>query len=102
MFAGSVQAALDAARSGTRLECELDGGVDTALTILGSLEGVRSVAVAEGTKDRVVVHLESETSLDAAGINARLVTAGVRVRGLSAERIDLETAFMRLTQGLVS
>ncbi|MEC8092430.1 MAG: ABC transporter ATP-binding protein [Planctomycetota bacterium] len=102
VFAGSVQSALDAARSGTRLECDLDGGMDAALGLLGSLDGVRSVAVDEGTKDRLVVHLETGTTLDAAGINARLVTAGVRVRGLSAERIDLETAFMRLTQGLVS
>ena len=35
VFAGSVQSALDAARSGTRLECELDGGMDTALSLLG-------------------------------------------------------------------
>ena len=50
VFAGSVQSALDAARSGTRLECELDGGMDTALSLLGALGGVRSVAVDEGAK----------------------------------------------------
>ena len=51
VFAGSVQSALDAARSGTRLECELDGGMDTALSLLGPLwGGVRSVAVDEGAR----------------------------------------------------
>ena len=41
------------------------------------------------------------TRLDPAGIATALVTAGYQLTALEDEKVNLETAFMRLTKGLV-
>ena len=46
--------------------------------------------------------LDSSGILDISELPNRLVVAGFRLRSMQMEQVNLETAFMRLTRGLVS
>ena len=59
------------------------------------------VRVEEGGR-RMDVQLEPDADIAASELAARLLAQGFRLSRLQPEEISLETAFMRLTKGLVS
>jgi ABC-2 type transport system ATP-binding protein len=70
------------------------------------LRGVRGVAkvdlMLEEGGQRMDVQLEPNAEIAASELAARLLAQGFRLARLQPEEISLETAFMRLTKGLVS
>jgi hypothetical protein len=46
--------------------------------------------------------LDPRGGLDVSDLPNRLVVAGFRLRSMQMESVNLETAFMRLTRGIVS
>ncbi|MBN8644283.1 MAG: hypothetical protein J0L61_03465, partial [Planctomycetes bacterium] len=61
---------------------------------------VNGVAVG-GRRPVIQVAFEESALSQASDIPSRLVNAGFRVLRFTEEEVNLETAFMRLTQGLV-
>jgi len=67
--------------------------LEEAATIAGRLEGVEGVEAADG-----MLRLRTDPER-AAEINAKLVSAGLRVSGLWLDERSLEEAFLKLTDG---
>jgi ABC-2 type transport system ATP-binding protein len=70
---------------------------DAAELIKTQVSGVVSAEITDG---HVRVTLAPGPS-DPSSIAQKLVTAGFRLTRLEEEKVNLETAFMRLTKGLV-
>jgi hypothetical protein len=51
---------------------------------------------------RIDVVLDAQSPVAVSELPARLVTAGFRLAAMHEEPINLETAFMRLTKGMVA
>ncbi|MDX2118411.1 MAG: ABC transporter ATP-binding protein [Planctomycetota bacterium] len=110
LFNGSVDEIIRRARMGHVLHVGVTDRVEQAAEMLGKLPGVKKVAVldpepgsAQQRSHGRVVQLSYE---DAAGktftdIPNLLINQGFRVWKFTEEPVNLETAFMRLTKGLV-
>ncbi|MBM4114847.1 MAG: ABC transporter ATP-binding protein [Phycisphaerae bacterium] len=74
-----------------------------AASLLAKVPGVTKVDLQrEDALVRIEVHLDSAAGTVLSDLPNRLIAQGFRVRRFTEERPDLETAFMRLTKGLVS
>ncbi len=99
-FTGTLDELLRRARSETVLHVRVAERGKEAVKLLTALPGVESIQTAGD---------DIKLSLDAAAdhgnlvpmIASKLVSAGFAVQRLDEERVNLETAFMRLTKGLV-
>ena len=96
-FTGTVKEILERARIGTVVHVGVAGRAGEALELLRQTPGVGE-AVKEDGHLRVSLDVEKT---DASQIAHRLVTNGFALTRLDEEKVDLETAFMRLTKGLV-
>lgn len=77
---------------------QLAGDVEPIAAALGEIEGVESL---ELEPERLTVRLR-EDLLPIEELHAELVKAGARVRLFQPQAMDMETAFMRLTEGVTS
>jgi len=110
LFNGTVDEIIRRARMGHVIHVGVTDRVEQAAEILGKLAGVKKVAImdpepgsAQQRSHGRVVQLSYE---DASGksftdIPNLLVNQGFRVWKFTEEPVNLETAFMRLTKGLV-
>lgn len=74
-----------------------------AAALLAKVPGVTKVDLQrEDALVRIEVHLDAAAGTVLSDLPNRLIAQGFRVRRFTEERPDLETAFMRLTKGLVS
>ena len=67
--------------------------------------GVRDRPVRRRRHDRrarIDVTIDLDSGLMVSELPARLIAQGFRISSLQQEQVNLETAFMRLTKGLVS
>lgn len=103
LFAGPMREVMARTRTGRVLHVLVEGRHDEAVRLLRGVAGIREVDAAphEGVL-RIEVRIDERSDVSAGEVNARLLTAGIRVSHLAEERLDLETAFMRLTKGLVA
>jgi ABC-2 type transport system ATP-binding protein len=97
VFTGTVREALERARVGQIVNVSVAERTIDAEALIKQLPGVLSTEARDG---RIRVELDAKTG-DTALIAHKLVTAGFRLTRLNEEEVDLETAFMRLTKGLV-
>jgi ABC-2 type transport system ATP-binding protein len=99
LYCGPVQQILHAGRTGTTVLIELTDPSrgEKAAKVLMDLPDVAEVSRQDG---RLTVSLTREIK-DFSFLAATLLNAGVPLRGLREEEVNLETAFMRLTQGIV-
>ena len=80
-----------------------DGATYSQVLLRGRLSGVTKVDLQrEDALVRIEVHLDAAAATVLSDLPNRLIAQGFRVRRFTEERPDLETAFMRLTKGLVS
>ncbi len=102
-FSGSMQDALAEAHSGEAWEIEVADRQDEAEVLLKNLQGVAQIRrqTREG-RTFLIIHLDPSHRLDPAEIPARLITAGFRLCEFRRGTVDLETAFMHHTRGIVS
>jgi len=66
--------------------------------LLGKIEQIPGVATVQKQVDRVAIQLR-EDQLSAEDLLGHLIQMGARVRMYQPEAMDMETAFMKLTQG---
>ncbi len=94
-FVGTTQEMLARARTGNVVNVTVDRP-DAAADALRQQPGV--VGVERGG---AVLKVNLDTNTSAADIASKLVHDGFRLMELEEEKVNLETAFMRLTKGLV-
>jgi ABC-2 type transport system ATP-binding protein len=103
VFAGAVSELMQRAKVGKVVQVAVESRTEDAALLLRGVRGVAKVEVVveEGGR-RMDVQLEPNADIAASELAARLLAQGFRLSRLQPEEISLETAFMRLTKGLVS
>jgi len=97
LFHGPISEVYARAKRGTRLHVRVAEQQDLAALLLQRTRGVKSVAQVDGD---LVVELEGNTH-DFSDIARALLKNNFRLCELKQEEVNLETAFMRLTKGIV-
>ena len=92
-----IEEIIQQARRGTRIHVRVAARIDEAARLISALDGVRDVITRDG---QLVVQLDRAAD-DFSFIAKALVEAGMKIRGIREEEVNLETAFMRLTKGVV-
>jgi len=85
------------ARTGTKLNIRVTEQQDLAALLLQRTKGVKNVDLLDGG---LVVELEQQTH-DFSGLAKLLIDNNFKIREIKEEDVNLETAFMRLTKGIV-
>jgi ABC-2 type transport system ATP-binding protein len=97
VFTGTVREILERARVGMVVHIGVRDRVESAQQVITQLPGVVDCQVVNGELRASLEPGKGDPSM----IAAKLVGAGYRLTRLDEERVNLETAFMRLTKGLV-
>ena len=110
LFSGSVADVLRRARVGHVIHLSVAERIDQAAEMLKTVPGVQKVAVVEGDGTFAgggdtsrVIHVQFDESAGGSYTDLPnvLINNGYRLTQFSEEAVNLETAFMRLTKGLV-
>jgi ABC-2 type transport system ATP-binding protein len=97
LYSGPVSEIVKRAKTGTVLQVSVAQHQEQAAALLSQHESVESVASNNG-----VMEVSIKTGVaDWSFVPASLIQAGYRLTLLKEEEVNLETAFMRLTKGLV-
>ncbi|MHC4245598.1 MAG: ABC transporter ATP-binding protein [Planctomycetota bacterium] len=103
LFNGTVAEIMRRAGTGRLVHITLDDRHEEAARMLAEVKGIERVDVnsPEG-KPRIDVMLDPEHGLPVSELPSRLIAQGFCVETIQHEQVNLETAFMRLTKGIVS
>ncbi|MDG2022594.1 MAG: ABC transporter ATP-binding protein [Phycisphaerales bacterium] len=103
LFNGTVAEIMRRAGTGKIVHITLDDRTEEAAKLLTEVRGIQQVDVVDGDGGlRIDVTLDLEHGLPVSEIPSRLIAQGFRVQTIQHEQVNLETAFMRLTKGIVS
>ncbi len=94
---GSIGDIIQRAKTGTKVHIRVTEQQDLAADLLRRTNGIKDVALVNG---KVVVELLEKTH-DFSPMVKLLIDNKFRIREIQEEEVNLETAFMRLTKGLV-
>ncbi|MBN1342728.1 MAG: ABC transporter ATP-binding protein [Phycisphaerae bacterium] len=97
LFHGTISEAVHRARAGLRIHVGVVEHQDKANELLARVKGVQGIEESDGV---LIVELD-ESVKDYSFIAVLLLKHGFKLRELREEQINLETAFMRLTKGVV-
>ena len=97
IYQGSVSEALRRARVGTTLHVVTPDDQEKTRQILEGLDRVREAQIQNG---KLIVSLSDDTA-DFSFIAQAMIQNGLRIHEIRQEDVNLETAFMRLTKGIV-
>jgi len=108
LYSGPVSDILRRARVGHVLHIAVADRTPEAAQVLKAITGVKKITIVEEPTsaagiNRAVIHLtlDSAAKTDISDIPNILVNQGFRLIRFDEEPVNLETAFMRLTKGLV-
>jgi ABC-2 type transport system ATP-binding protein len=97
LYHSSIQETLRRARTATRVAIRVVEQQDLAATLLQKTRGIKAVEQQNGL---VLVELEKQTH-DFSPLVKLLLDNNFRIQEIKEEDVNLETAFMRLTKGMV-
>jgi ABC-2 type transport system ATP-binding protein len=97
LFHGSIDEIVRRTKSGTRVEIIVPAKQENAAALLGKLPQVGGV---ESDNGRLLVSLKAETR-DFSFLARALLDAQIPLSEIREEQVNLETAFMRFTKGIV-
>jgi ABC-2 type transport system ATP-binding protein len=97
LFHGTIAEILKQVKTGTKVHVRVAEQQDLAAQLLRRTRGVKQVEQNDG---RLLVELEHQTH-DFTGLVKLLITNNFKIREIKEEEVNLETAFMRLTKGMV-
>ena len=102
LYTGTVRDALNRARVGQVLHLQVVERSPDAAEVLSKLPGVKKADLVD-TDDGVEIHLtlDQQGAVAIADVPSILINHGFRLKRFTEEAVNLETAFMRLTKGLV-
>lgn len=108
LFNGTVRDAIAKARVGHIIHVGVLERIEAAAEVLSKVPGVKKVTInseeaQDGSRPVRVLELnyEDQPGRSSSDIPSVLITSGFRVTRFAEEAVNLETAFMRLTKGLV-
>ncbi len=107
LFAGTVEQAVSKARMGQVVHIGVADRVADAANLMTKVRGVSKVNIAESVKGAggveryLQVTLDPVAKVDVSDLPNLMVNNGFRITKFSEEPVNLETAFMRLTKGIV-
>ncbi|MEM7228451.1 MAG: ABC transporter ATP-binding protein [Planctomycetota bacterium] len=103
IFSGSVSEIMSRASMGLVVHITVADRHEPAAQLLAQIEGITKVDLTtHDGSPRIDVTINPESGLSVSELPSRLIAQGFRLHSLQQEQINLETAFMRLTKGLVS
>ncbi|MBX3374725.1 MAG: ABC transporter ATP-binding protein [Phycisphaeraceae bacterium] len=103
VFSGAVSEIMAKARMGVLVHVVVDERAEEAARLLAEVAGVTQVDItSEDGRPRIDVTIDPRSGLPVSDLPSRLIARGFRVSAFYQEQVNLETAFMRLTRGLVS
>jgi len=94
VYCGTLQDAIEGARTSRRLEIRLRGHLEDACAFIAKLEGIEHARLEDGT---LVAELEDSVT-DFSFVARRLVEEGFALLTLREEEVMLEEAFLHLTR----
>jgi len=94
---GSLSEIIQRARTGTKVHVRVTEQQDLAMLLLQKTKGIKGVELQDG---KITVELERRTH-DFSPLAKLLIDNNFKVREIREEEVNLETAFMRLTKGIV-
>ena len=97
LFHGPIRDIIDKVKRGARVHVRVTEQQDLAVALLQKTRGIKGVEQVNG---ELVVELEKHTH-DYSSLCKLLLSHNFKVREIKEEEVNLETAFMRLTKGLV-
>ncbi len=97
LYHGPIEDIVKRARLATKVHVRVAEQQDLAALMLQKVKGVRGIEEQNGG---LIVEMDDETH-DFSHIAASLVSNNFKIREIKEEEVNLETAFMRLTKGLV-
>jgi ABC-2 type transport system ATP-binding protein len=103
VYSGTVNEIMSHASMGMVVHITVEDRVEDAARLLVQVKGITKVDMTNhnGTT-RLDVTIDPTSGLPISELPARLIAQGFRISSLQPEQVNLETAFMRLTKGLVS
>jgi ABC-2 type transport system ATP-binding protein len=108
LFCGSLREALSRARVGRIVHVVVTDRTIDAAELLHKMPGVKKIDIATqhivgDKRDEHIINvtLEENGAVNASDIPSLLINHGFRLERFTEEAVNLETAFMRLTKGLV-
>ncbi len=103
IFSGTVEEIMSRAALGKVVQIVVDDRAEEAARLLASVKGITKVDVThDNGLARIDVTIDPEGGLPVSELPNRLIAQGFRLSSMHQEKVNLETAFMRLTKGLVS
>ena len=103
IFSGTVDEIMERARVGRLVHIVVDERAQDAARLLAGIDGIQQVDLADHNgQHRIDVMVDEESGLGISELPNRLIAQGFRISSFQPEQVNLETAFMRLTRGLVS
>jgi ABC-2 type transport system ATP-binding protein len=102
VYSGSVADVMRRTSAGMVIQIVVDERSSEAAELLAKVKGVTRIEVVdtEGGQ-RIDVSIDPESGFRISEIPSRLIANGFRLSSMQQEAVNLETAFMRLTKGLV-
>lgn len=102
VYSGSVADVMRRTSAGMVIQIVVDERASEAAELLAKVKGVTRIEVVdtEGGQ-RIDVSIDPESGFRISEIPSRLIANGFRLASMQQEAVNLETAFMRLTKGLV-
>lgn len=94
---GNVEEVMRKARQQIQLEIRVADRIDDAAKLLEQQDGVEGISIVQGT---IQTRLKPEV-LDYSSLPTLLISEGFRLTLFREEEVNLETAFLSLTKGLV-
>ncbi len=108
LFHGTIEQIMQRAKLGHVVNVSVAQRTEEAAVLLQRIRGVMKVAITDGQPGvatnggRVIqVTIDSSAKIDVTDIPNLLVNQGFRIVRFGEEALNLETAFMRLTKGMV-
>ena len=103
VFSGAVSEIMARASVGKVVHIMVDERAEEAAQLLASVPGIERVDITQQDgSPRIDVSIDSSSGLFVSELPSRLIAKGFRLTSMQQEQVNLETAFMRLTRGLVS
>ncbi|MEE9130501.1 MAG: hypothetical protein V3T84_10830, partial [Phycisphaerales bacterium] len=97
------QDVLAKANIGQVVHIVVDDRVEEAAKLLAEVNGIMTVDIThENGQARLDITIDPNSGLPVSDLPNRLIAQGFRLSSMYQEKVNLETAFMRLTKGLVS
>jgi len=103
VFSGPVSEIMAKASMGQVVHIVVEDRVEQAAQLLAQVKGITQVDITQHNgQPRIDVTIDPQSGLMVSELPSRLIAQGFRLASMQQEQLNLETAFMRLTKGLVS